>query len=505
MRSRLQQLFGPLSPWLLQPQRSVIFCVVSWLLTLPLSWQHPWLAFLGFTAIWFLTIALWLESPLLTVFPLPPLLVFLIGLCLRWGLGPLLLAFGGSGGDPLVEIWIRFGPPAQLLWFSLTTALVLLALPQRGVVARTARTHPNRPWLVEAKNYPRLKAQLTALACCFSTYMAAYIILSLLSGAFNRQFEAYVAWSQQLWRFDTPVSAFSRIRDLWFLLFPLWWCLLGRAWRWLLGLEMLGFLSLVILSGSRGLLFYPALLLLFGLWFVISDPRRLRRLAVAFALAVFLLSPLIYVVRESSAYQRAETWSGRLQAVGFALTDPAPLLAKSRWLGRDLYACHDPYLFTPENRDQPLVGSRGLGNLLYVWVPRHLLPDRPVIFDGHLIAKQLQRVNPSAWANVWFPCLSFPADLMRRWSVPGVLIGSFLLAFLLQALFRLWYRTVSVYGTTYQLLLFLYPSTYLQSFSFGTVSETSWSVLWELPKYLLLFWLLGAVIDRFLSRRGSCL
>ena len=330
--------------------------------------------------------------------------------------------------------------------------------------------------------------------------MAAYITLSLFSGAFDRQFEAYVSWTQQLWRLDTPVAAFSRLRDLWFLLFPLWWRLLNRQWRWLLGAEMLAFLAAGLVSGSRGLLFYPALLLLFGLWFILREPRRLRCVALTLAVLILALSPVIYVVRESSGFQRAETWTGRIEAAGMALMQPEPLIGKARWLGRDLYACHDPYLFTPENRNQSLVGARGLGALLYLWVPKHVLPKRPVLFDGHLIAKQLQGVSQSAWSEVWFPCFSLPADLMRRWAVPGLLLGSLLVAGFVQFLFRLWYRNVSISGSTFQLLLLLFPATYLQSFPFGSVSETAWSLLWELPKYLVVFWLLGVGVDRYLLR-----
>jgi len=497
MRSRLQQLFGATSPWVLQPKRSSLACLGAWLLSLPLTWQHPWLALLGFTAIWGLTVSMWLEAPLLQALPLPPLTVLLIGLCLRWGLGPLLLAVGGSGGDAFVEIWTRYGTNAQLLWLSLTAALLLLALSQRRAIAYAASSQPQVPWLVEAINQPRLRAQLTALSVLLSLYMAAYITLSMFSGAFDRQPEVYLTWTQQLWRLDTPVAAFSRLRDLWFLLFPLWWRLLNRYWRCVLGIEMLVFLAAALLSGSRGLLFYPVLLLLFGLWFVLMDPRSLRPLGLALAVLVLVLSPLIYVVRDSPVFQRAESWTGRLQAVGIALSQPEPLLARARWLGRDLYACHDPYLFTPENLDQPRAGARGLESLPYIWVPKHFLPSKPVIFDGHLIAKRLQRVRLDM---AWFPCFSLPADLMRRWAIPGLLLGSFVVAVSVHSLFRLWYHTVSVSGTTFQLLLLLLPATYLQSFPFGTVSETCWALLWELPKYLVILWLVGACVDRYLSR-----
>jgi len=503
MSLRLTRLLGPISPWVLQPARSALACFMLWLLSLPWTWQNPWLGLLSFTAIWGLTLAVSFEQPLLHSLPLPPLTSLLIGLSLRWGVGPLLLAFGGSGGDVFVDIWIRYGPHSQLLWLILTFSLLLFASSRRTEVTQAARNQPQSSWLDHAFKYPGFRTRLSTLAYLLSVYMAAYIILSMLSGAFDRQFVSYVSWTQQLWRLDTPVAAFSRLRDLWFLLFPLWWRLLSRPWRWLLGAEMLAFLAVALLSGSRGLLFYPVLLLLFGLWYVSSDPRCLRRLAVAMAVLVFVCSPLIYVVRDSASFQRAENWAGRLEAFGVALMQPEPLLSKTRWLGRDLYACHDPYLFTPDNRDQPLAGTRGLGSLLYLWVPKHVLPERPIIFDGHLIAKQLQRVTPSAWSNVWFPCFSLPADLMRRWALPGVLLGSFVVAAFLQFLFRLWYQTVSVSGSTFQLLLLLLPATYLQSFPFGTVSETAWALLWELPKYLVAFWLLGAGVDRYLARTDA--
>ena len=419
MRSRLQQLLGPASPWVLQPQRSAVACVVAWLLSLPLTWQHPWLALLGFCSFWLFSVALWLEAPLLQSLPLPPLTVLLFGLCLRWGLGPFLLAVGGSGGDPFVEIWIRYGPPSQLLWLSFTAALVLLALPQRKVIADVAKSQPQSSWLEEAIHHPRLRSQLKALASLLSIYMAAYIILSGLSGAFDRQFEVYASWTQQLWRLDTPVAAFSRLRDLWFLLFPLWWRLLSGKWRFFLGAEMLGFLAAALLSGSRGLLFYPALLLLAGLWLIISHPHYLRRLAVAFVVLVLVFSPLIYVVRESPEFQAAKGLDGRLKAVALTVSQPEPLLDKARWLGRDLYACHDPYLFTPENRNKSLAGSAGLENIYYLWLPRHFFPNRPAIFDGHLIAKELQGLSHLRGLEVWFPCLNLPADLFRRWVFQG--------------------------------------------------------------------------------------
>lgn len=503
MRSRLQKLFGATYPFVLRPQLSAGTCFVLWLSSLPLTWHHPWLALLGFVSIWCLTVALSLEVPLLQSLPLPPLTVLLVGLCLRWGIGPLLLALSGSGGDPLVDIWIRYGPQAQLLWLVFTAFLILFAFPLRHRIALSSRCLPSSSWLIEANSSNQFRRKLVSLAWILSLYMGFYLFLSILSGAFDRQFDTYIAWSQQLWRLDTPVAAFSRLRDIWFLFFPLWWFVLGRYGRLVLVVELSIFVASALLSGSRGLLFYPALLLLSGLWFVLTDPRIIRVIFLFLVIAFLALSPLIFVVRQSPSFQTAGTFMERIQSVGTVMSRPDLLYVKARGLGRDLYACHDPYLFTPENRDEPPARFKGLSALLYLWVPKHLYPDRPVVFDGHIIAKRLQRVVPSEWSKVWYPCLSLPADLFRRWSLTGLLLGSLIAAFIVHLLLRLWYSFVTVNNGTYHLLLMSLPATYIQSFPFGTVSETAWSLLWELPKYLLLFWMIGVVVDRYLSRPGS--
>ena len=503
MRSRLQQLLGRASPWVLQPQRSALACGVAWLLTLPLTWPHLWLALLGLSAIWGLTVVLLLEKPLLQALPLPPLTVLFIGLSLRWGLGPFLLALSGSGGDKFIDIWIQYGPPAQLLWLCFSAALLISSLFQSKSISIAASHQPESTWLGEAVHSPGFRSKLKFLISILSTYMLAYISLSVLSGAFDRQFDSVLINSRQVWRLNLPVVAFSRLRDIWFLLFPLSIRISSRFIRIVLLIELTAFFACAMLSGSRGLIFYPAVLMFLGLWFVIADPNVLKRLGVLLVLVIFLLSPLIYVVRDSSSFQKAQSFEDRINAVGVALTHPGPLLQKARWFGRDLYACHDPYLFTPQNRDLPRAGSSGLGALMYLWLPKHLNLNRPTLFDGHIIAKSLQRVKTSTWTSVWFPCFSLPADLLRRWSIAGLFFGSLLVAAFLQLLFHLWYRTATTSGNTFQLLLLLFPATYLQSFPFGTVSETAWALLWELPKYLILFWLLGVMGDRYIARKDA--
>lgn len=495
---RLAALLGRGECWLLSPARSALLGLGLWLVMLPLVRERWAMAGLAVVAFWLLLQTVRLEAPLLERIPFPPLTVLVLGMVLRWGLGPLLMAFTGSGKDPFLAVWVEHGPPIQLLWLTLTASIVLVAQLQREWIARAAASLPPAPLAERFDQWGAPRRRLGWIALLLGLYMLFYVALSLLSGAFDRDFATYVGWVNTLWRLDTPVAAFSRLRDLWLLLAPLTLLTFRGAGRWVSAALLLFFVLVALLSGSRGLLFYPLLLLLAGLWLLPVSPRLLRRLVLIAAALMVTLSPLIFVARDSARFQGTNALDpvARLGAVAATLQDVEPLLAKARWVGRDLYACHDPYLFTAPHRAAAPVGGAGLTHLLWLWVPRHLKPDRPEIFDGPRIAKALQGVPRGTWADVWFPCLSLPADLWRRWGPTGLVAGSLVVAVVVNGLTALWCRCLTLPGSGFQLLLLFFPSTYLQSFPFGTVQETCWALLWELPKYLLTLWLLGAVVDR---------
>ncbi|MEB3333647.1 MAG: hypothetical protein VKP70_01535 [Cyanobacteriota bacterium] len=495
---RLAALLGRGEGWLLSPGRSALIGLALWLALLPLVRERWAMAGLAVVAFWLLCQTVRVEAPLLERVPFPPLTVLVLGMVMRWGLGPLLMAFSGSGNDPFLAVWVEHGPAIQLLWLTLTASIVLVAQLQRERIARVAASLPPAPLAEWFRQRGSTRRRLGWIALLLGVYMAFYVALSLLSGAFDRDFATYVGWVHTLWRLDTPVAALSRLRDLWLLLVPLTLLVFRGPGRWFSAALLLVFIGVALLSGSRGLLFYPLLLLVGGLWLLPVSPRLLRQLILIAAALMVALSPLIFVARDSARFQGTNALDpvARLGAVAATLRNPEPLLAKARWVGRDLYACHDPYLFTATHRAAAPVGGAGLNHLLWLWVPRHLKPDRPEIFDGPRIAKELQGVPRGTWADVWFPCISLPADLWRRWGLAGLAAGSLVVALVVNGLTALWCRCLSLPGSGVQLLLLFYPSTYLQSFPFGTVQETAWSLLWELPKYLLTLWLIGALVDR---------
>lgn len=484
-------------PWL-----SAVACLIVYICLLPLLWPHYLMGFLGFVSIWFVFATMYIEWPLLGKVPVPPLTVIMSAVCIRAGIAPVLLAASGYSGDSFLDTWVEFGMDAQLLWISVAAILLVGVWTQRDPVKALAKKIES-----EGTSNTRLDCRglshhvIRSLCVVLSGYMVMYTASSLVSGAWDRQFDVYMEWASKSWRIDTPLTAFSRLRDIWFCLIPLFWWKLGRPYKFLVGSIGLVYVGSAILSGSRGLLFYPVLMSYCGLWVTSISKRFLCGIGICMATIFLIAAPVIYGIRDTAAFQGAKDWTGKVNAIGTTLTAPEPIIEKARWVGRDLYACHDPFLFTHNNEENLKQGWRGLHSLLYLWIPNSLMKNRPVIFDGHLIAKRLQGISEME-GRFWYPCISLPGDLYRRWSWQGIFLGGSLISIVFWGLCRLWYKSASYSKGTFRFLVLMLPVSYLQSIPLGTVQETAWGLLWELPKYLVTLFLIGWICD-FTAKRWS--
>ena len=99
----------------MHPGRSALLAVLLGALLMPLVRQRWPMAALALLAFWLLLQTLRLEAPLLEKVPFPPLTVLVLGMVMRWGLGPLLMALAGGGGDPFLGVWVAHGASSQLL------------------------------------------------------------------------------------------------------------------------------------------------------------------------------------------------------------------------------------------------------------------------------------------------------------------------------------------------------------------------------------------------------
>ena len=507
---RLERLFGPAEA-LIHPLRALAAAVLLWI---PLGWlSGRWIAMAW--CCWSLVLlltALWLERPWINRLPLPPITVITLAGFIRWGIGAGLLAVAADGAPPALQGWARSVEPAQALWGLVSTGIVLAGLLNRPLLRR----------LDPAPLSEAMRRRLPLLVLVCGLFTCAYLLTGIGSGTLDRSSANYIFWTTRLWRADTLFVPFMRLRNIFPLLAPLAVLLCLRPdrgtssiARQALGIVIIALtlLSLALggMSGGRALLIFPMLLLLCGLWMTDLPPMLLRWLAIGLVIFALVFIPLMAVLRDSPAFQatRSQDVVGRAEVIGEALLEARPQSSGVALIGRELFPSSDPFLFHPPGSQLPPAGNSGLKGLLFLWVPKHLYPNRPEINDGHLIAKQVMGEMKTGVVNgkhVWFPNISFGGDLYRRYRWPGVIIGSLGFGLFYALMARIWYQTASLSGSMFRLLLAVYPASFIDGLPLRSLSETVWNWFWELPKYLLILLVLAWLIEalyRIVSRRSS--
>ena len=494
---RLETLAGPLS-FLLTPWGAIATCIIGWALTAPLS-NSPIAVGLCWWGIALLLFSIQIEKPWLVVFPFPPLSVLSLHLFLRWELGGLIgLISSKSSGE--MTIWKEYLPNALAINAAFTSALVLVGLVNFGFIRKKTVARPNFLDSESGSSEANLKRFL-ALALVTSIVAIGYSCVGYFSGTLDRG-AAYLKWAGRLWRPDTFFSATIRLRDIFFVILPV----IAIKWRrfpavvgLLLVATVISFL-LTSLLGGRGLLIYPVILIIGGSWLAGVRPLVIRTalvIALASALIVipsfsFMTSSLDFSQSDAiNISQRLAIWRNSLRT---ATTDNR----STTMLGRELYAWSDPHLFNKPALEQKPAGYAGLENLRFLWIPRFIYPNRPELNDGHLIANEIMgKPDQGKYQGryVSFKSISFGGDLYRRFRWPGVVIGSLIFALVYAGFCRFWYAFAAFNGSIYQLLLALLPATFLQGPPLRSVSETAWNWLYELPKYALLLFAIGMLID----------
>jgi hypothetical protein len=499
---RLSQLFGPLAA-LLRPDRALLAATLLWIPLALITGRWLALAWCGWSLV-LLATAIWLERPWINRLPLPPLTVLTLAGVQRWGLGAAFLVLAGDRVRPDVLPWSRALEPSQALWGVVSTAVVGVALLNRS---RLRRLNP-------APISAALRRRLPLLVLLLGLYTAGYLLVGVISGTLDRSNVNYVHWTLKLWRADTVFVPFLRLKDLFFLLVPLGVQVglglgspeegSGQPRRWLAPvLVLLTLLSLVLagLTGGRGLLLAPLLLLVLGLWMTDLRARAIRWLVVGFVVFALVFIPLMGALRDTPAFQTTSSQQPieRLGVMARSVLDARPQPEALSVIGRDLFPSSDPYLFQPPGSRQTPAGWKRLHGLLFLWVPKHLHPNRPEINDGHLIAKEIMGQPLAGTVNgqhVWFPNVSLGGDLYWRFRERGVVIGSLLFAAFYALLCRLWYRWASLSGSLLAFLIAIYPATFFNGLPLRSLSETVWNWFWDFPKYLLALLLLAWVVDR---------
>jgi len=497
-RDRVSTLFKPI-PWVITPFGSVFFCMSGWLICLigfklPLEIGYSWIG------IYLILLCIQIEKPWLNIIPFPPLTTLVLTLSLRWTTGGTLLQFT----HPIIE--------GDVIASHINQSIPLVIFPCAGIVLASwlinkkyIKRKPPKDFLsASGESARRFKQYILAITIATSIVAIGYILAGTIGGSLDRG-ESYLRWAGKLWRPDTLFSAVIRLRDIFYVCLPLAIYLFRRNIIILVLLIIPSTTTLVISSalGGRGLLLYPIVLMLGGLWLSGIKPKAFKLLIVGSIIFSLFFITFAAQLRQSSEFRATSSLDlaerARViaeKATGISILDSIP---NPRYLGFALYTHSDPYLFVEPTISSKPAGNKRLQNLKYLWVPRLIMQNRPEINDGHLIASEIRNESDLYMHNgryVTFHNVSFGGDLYWRYRWPGVILGSALIGIAYSFVCRIWYSYASLNGSCVLLLVTLFPTTFFQGVPLRSISETAWNWLYEFPKYAIIVFALGIVIDK---------
>jgi hypothetical protein len=335
-------------------------------------------------------------------------------------------------------------------------------------------------------------------------------VVGVITGGLDRGMYGDEA-ARQVFGVWTYFNIFPRLTSTCMFLAPVIWRV-GRGPMQIIGLLLVVLLLVIGLStGSRGLLLTPILYLAVGTYFFL--PLRRVPLEMIAGASVAILAPLVLVMatyRSSQEFRQTPGWDVAERVRGFAraATQPGDTFDKQTesqrkrfQFGVQMLGISDRLVYQMTPSEIPHVGFENFDRIAYVWIPKFIMRDKPYLQDGNDIVV--------GYTGVFFKrsaaTISLSADLYRRFSMPGLLIGVPLAALLSGLLARwvfLWMlRRDAITGI---LLLQLLSSTF-QYDLWATVLGSSFEWLYALPKHLLLIIVLvtfARIVTGVRTRRG---
>lgn len=488
--ARLRQLLGH-AEVLLHPVKSLLLLLLACIPILPFA-SHPLGVPLAAFSTYLLLMAVRLEESWLAVTPLPPLTIVCLGAWLRCGLGGLLLAVGEPQAGN--AIWAGL-PQSQILWL-ITTALV---------VALFSFNRPNPPKTHAITSQEAKRQPLISLTLLCGLFAVLSIGIGVIAGTLDRNPESYMYWINQRWQPDTFFTAFARFKDIFFFLSASAFFKAKRgSQRLTIGGMFLLYVLLAIPLGGRGLILYPIVYAALGLWLTKIPIKTIRILFGLILVVAITIIPTIAIYRGDPAFKTAARgdYLERASILGKVAQKQITDLHLSSLIGstgRSLYACSDGYLFQEPAASRPRAGFHRMESFLTAWIPSLLIPKTIPVRDAHIIATEARgrsRLEAETMNYGSFPCISLGGDLYWRGGWFGVVIGSSIAAIAYRLICWIWYKKAG-WDSLWQILLLIFPATFLTVYPAGSVGETAWLWMWDFPKYVVLIFITQQLAHRF--------
>jgi hypothetical protein len=340
---------------------------------------------------------------------------------------------------------------------------------------------------------------LSLVALVILSIEVARQLIGITTGAMDRGVYGDEA-ARQAFGIWTYFSIFPRLTYTAMFLAPVIWRASKGPLR-IISIGMVGLLFVIGLStGSRGLFLSPLVFLVSGIYFFI--PLRRVPLEAIVGITAVALAPLVLLMsnyRSTAEFRQTPGWDVAERVRGFARAagqpgetlDERTSAAHNRFqFGAQMLGLADRIVYERTPSDLPYAGWENVDRILYVWIPKFFMRDKPYLQDANDIVVGYTGVRFARSAA----SISATADLYRRFGVAGILFGVPLAA-LITALFTRWVFRVMLFRDALLgiVLLQLLLSSFLQEL-WGTLLGSSFDWLYAIPKHLIFIYLLVAAV-----------
>jgi hypothetical protein len=270
--------------------------------------------------------------------------------------------------------------------------------------------------------------------------------------------------------------------------------------RILLVFCIFSYFILALATGSRGLIIFPLLYLGNGLWLWGGSAKKLKiGFLIAIMMALFLI-PAMDSYRNSRLFRSTSlgnVWE-RMQAYGEVETKDSLGLEGLKVTGAALIGTlNDTLIYEKTPNSIPHAGWENISNVFFFWLPRTIAPWKPQLLDGNDIVIHYL----DGYFSGGFATISFNADMYRRFGWIGVAIGNFCFGLfygmVIKYFFKIYHSTSPALG----LLFMIYTFNFIQRLPQSTLLSTFWMWLWEVPKHLLIIYVIYLIAERQLTKK----
>ena len=388
----------------------------------------------------------------------------------------------------------RYSPALLAVQASMMYWLVLSSLANRLCLGNVPGI--SMPW-----TNPHFKAEclrpLSVVALAILSLELARQSIGIITGGLDRGMHGDEA-ARQAFGIWTYFSIFPRLTGTCMFLAPVIWRV-GLAPLKAIVVSMVGLILILGFStGSRGLFLAPILYLFVGTYFFIPI-RRFPLEATVTVVILFVFVPLVLVMatyRSSEEFRQTAGWQVGERVRGFTRTateakselDEQATASQDRYqFGVQMIGTADTIVYEKTPSEFPFVGFENFDRVLYVWIPKFFVRDKPYLQDGNDIVVGYTGVFFKRSAST----ISITADLYRRFGMPGFLFGVPLAA-LITALFTRWVYRVMLFRDAVLgiVMLQLILSPFQAGDLWSTLLGSSFEWLYAIPKHLVFIFVL---------------